>query len=836
MSRSTRWVAFVERWHRSLLAGFLVLTLASGLSLFALRFDLDVLEMLPHGEPAFDNFKTFVADFGELDELLVLIEGKQAEELESFADQLVERVRALDSVARVQGRFYSEPIQRDLLGTYLYGYVPRELYAEIKAQLTAEGIDAQVSGNRAALSAPLDLMAAQWIRRDPLGIARRTAAALAAALPESNFRIGGGYISSRDDQAILVLIRPHQNAFDIEFSNRLMAEVRGIEAQTRAADPSAFRDIVVGYTGSYAFAVEDAASIKGDIGTYTVLSLLAVLAVFVAGYRNLRILPFVTLPLVSSTLVTFAGSLLVYAQLNAVSICFAALLYGLSMDSAVHYYTHLLQERRHASLSEAVARTLSRLGSANAVASATTAASFAVIGFSQLKGISQLGSLTGLGMLVTMVQFFVLYPALSFAMPASCFEARSLATPRLGAIAAACARHAVAVRVGFLAVGIFVSWAALGVGLDVDLTHLRPEGTSAARVQDRMAELFGSDVAAGAALVRAPTVEAALQGSEVLAQRLAGYQREGLLQSFRGVNGLLPSELEQRVRWQAFEELPRTEVVGWLRDAGSRHGFAPRAFDELASAWLQPQREILRLEDAVLDPLRPLLERYVRVRGGVATVATYLEPAPGHSLAVIAERLQQDSTDTDVRVASRGLLQEELGRTLRRELIGFFTLSFLLNLVLIWWTFPRLRVAAAILVPQGLVIAACFTVMRLSAVAIDPVNLIIVPLIIGIGVDYCVYVAARWQQGEDWHASLSYGGRALAVSAFSTMASFGFLGLSEFPALARMGVFMALSLLLCWVCSFTLLPALIPDHRWLAARHPSDGDAGSEPETSPDGR
>ena len=69
------WVAAIERHHRLIVVASVVVCLVSALSLTRLRLDIDVLNMLPQGEPAFDDFKSFVADFGELNQLVVMIEG-----------------------------------------------------------------------------------------------------------------------------------------------------------------------------------------------------------------------------------------------------------------------------------------------------------------------------------------------------------------------------------------------------------------------------------------------------------------------------------------------------------------------------------------------------------------------------------------------------------------------------------------------------------------------------------------------------------------------------------------------------------------------------------------
>ena len=53
-------------------------------------------------------------------------------------------------------------------------------------------------------------------------------------------------------------MRPTRSAFDIPFTTVFMAQVRAAEAEARRSS-DAPADLRVGYTGSYAFALEDAA-------------------------------------------------------------------------------------------------------------------------------------------------------------------------------------------------------------------------------------------------------------------------------------------------------------------------------------------------------------------------------------------------------------------------------------------------------------------------------------------------------------------------------------------------------------------------------------------------
>jgi len=89
------------------------------------------------------------------------------------------------------------------------------------------------------------------------------------------------------------------------------------------------------------------------------------------------------------------------------------------------------------------------------------------------------------------------------------------------------------------------------------------------------------------------------------------------------------------------------------------------------------------------------------------------------------------------------------------------------------------------------------------------VNLIVVPIVLGIGVDDGVYVVAAAHERGGWGAALRHCGRALVVTSATTIAGFGFLAPSRFPALAGLGRLAAVGLSLCLLASITVVPALM---------------------------
>jgi predicted RND superfamily exporter protein len=458
----------------------------------------------------------------------------------------------------------------------------------------------------------------------------------------------------------------------------------------------------------------------------------------------------------------------------------------------------LLQERQHQSLRAAVTATLAGLGQANLVATTTTAAAFVVIGFSCLGAVRQLGFLTALGMLLTTAQFFTLYPALGFFVAWREHEGAGIfETGRLARVAEAASKRAVPLATLAALLGVALLFVARQVTLDIHLTHLRPRDSEAARVQDEIAARFGWQESGGAVLVRR------------VATQLLRYQSEGVLQSVQSVRAVLPSVRTQQARLALYDQLPRATAVEELGAALARHGFVAQRFAGFLSQFREPRRDLVGIDTPALAPLAFLVNHHVRLRQGEYIVATYVQPAAGITLRTVAERLQHDAGNLRPVLASRSLLEEELGAVLRRELVRFFVLGLVGNFLLLLISFGSAGLAIAVLAPVVLVVIALFAGMWAVGIALDPVNLIVTALIFGIGVDYGVYIVARARERGSAPAAIRYTGRAVVVTALATIAGFGFLGLSRYPALATMGLLTGLGLFLCLALSIILLPALM---------------------------
>ena len=218
-------------------------------------------------------------------------------------------------------------------------------------------------------------------------------------------------------------------------------------------------------------------------------------------------------------------------------------------------------------------------------------------------------------------------------------------------------------------------------------------------MQDDIERSFGRQSPPGAVLVRRGDLESALVDGETVAQRLDAYRREGLIRSIDGIGALLPSERTQRARLERYDRLPRRAAMRTFRVALARHGFAAAPFEEFISRFEGGHDEIVRPGDPALAPLSFLLDRFVRSRDGSHTVASFIEPAEGVRLETVAERLRRDLPGIDAIVTGRPVLEAELDRVVRREIVLFLLWALVGNLLLLRVGFGNLADALIIFLP-----------------------------------------------------------------------------------------------------------------------------------------
>jgi predicted RND superfamily exporter protein len=126
----------------------------------------------------------------------------------------------------------------------------------------------------------------------------------------------------------------------------------------------------------------------------------------------------------------------------------------------------------------------------------------------------------------------------------------------------------------------------------------------------------------------------------------------------------------------------------------------------------------------------------------------------------------------------------------------------------------RLMILAAL--PLVLGITQLFGLMGLLGIPLNPANAIVLPLILGIGIDNGVHVVHdfRRHRGGGYRLSSSTA-LAIVMTSLTTMIGFGCLMIASHRGLESLGRVLTLSMTCCLFSSFVILPALLT---WMSDR------------------
>jgi hopanoid biosynthesis associated RND transporter like protein HpnN len=259
----------------------------------------------------------------------------------------------------------------------------------------------------------------------------------------------------------------------------------------------------------------------------------------------------------------------------------------------------------------------------------------------------------------------------------------------------------------------------------------------------------------------------------------------------------------------------RTQIGGFLQRIDGMDDPRP-ALEELQSvllggfpAQVERLQGALQPDEVTLDGLPHELQARLLAPDGHARVQVFpredLAETPALIAFVDAVRLMEPhATGVAVNIL-------EFGRATVRSLQLAITLAFVTITVLLVALLRRGADAALVLAP--LVVAGVLTggAMVVLGVAFNFANLVVLPLLLGIGVDSGIHLVRASQDPSAGGAGVLRSTTAAAVffSAVTTVVSFGSLAFSPHNGVASLGVVLVTGMLITLACNLVLLPALL---------------------------
>lgn len=851
-----------------LFCGILTVGAAIYAALF-LGINSDNVRLVSEDLPSRRNHEAFARIFPNLDNaLMVVIDGKTPELAREGAGALLARLREdTENIEKAylpgggdffenHGLLYRSPEDLDAFADQMARLQP--LLAALESDpsldrltsLVEAGLDEARSDSQEALIAP-----EEWaVILDSIGeatVAVYTEFPLALSWEELLLRGSAVEVSHRQ----VIVVHPILDFQSFLAGGRVLDRIR---SQAEELDLNTERGITVRITGNPALNYEEMIGLAWDLGLGGVICFFFVIAILFRALRSFKLVMAAVVTLLTGLIWSAAYAAATVGHLTLVSASFAILFIGLGVDFGIHlgmaYADQLRSGKAH---EEALRSAANQVGGSLLICTFTTAIGFFVFVPTDYLGVAELGLIAGGGMFIIFFLTLTLMPALL---------SRWLRVDPQAELSKELHFRSTWWRVfdSYPGAVIVVAAAAFIFSLtqipsarfDVNVVEMRDPTTESVQT-------FNDLLSESGAL--SPWFVNSVAGDLESANRLADQMRSlDTVSHTLTLSNYVPEEQE--------EKLEILSDLGYLMDAPPlRSELAPEADlkkqvaalkqlrDYLSQPWLEEEgsdlRQSVRLlrdeinvfldrlevdpdPDAALEKLDELLlsglaGQIERLRTAVETSAVSLDdlpqdlvdrmvssdgqvriqifPAEDLSNETAFVRFTDEVQNLDPNAAGVAMNLVGFGRATRSsfEQALLSAISIISLILLALWR----RIGPVLLVMAPLLLSSVTTVaaMALLDIPFNFANVIVIPLMLGIGVDSGIHLVHRAEalreEGGDLMDSTT--ARAVFYSALTTVISFGTLALSSHQGVASLGMVLSIGMVLTVFSNLVFLPALL---------------------------
>ena len=507
----------------------MVLTAASGVyALTTLKFATSTRALLPQNERYIERYVQFDAEFGELDDLAIVVQAPSLPEARIYAGRLVRELRANRvPLARIAYRIDPKQFEgRALL------YLSTERLKEIRERIydyqefmenfaerptldqLVDGIATSIA--QAFVTGLLDLGLSSGPAGDSKGaldlrfvgdIVQQIATRLDRPTPYKSpwgglFSVGteedaasAGYFLS-DDQRLLFILAEPQSERGSFTGNR--AAIDGVRA-TVAALKTEFPDVEVGVTGKPALSNDEMVAAFRDSEYAGMVAFALTLVLLLVGFWRIG-KPLLMLVVLAMSLCWSLGvATLIIGHLSLFSVMFISIVIGIGIDYGIYYLFRYEEELfLGRNLHEAIEITASRGGPGMLLAAISAAATFYVLMLTDFRGLQELGFISGTALLLSWLGMMFVFPALLVIVDRRHAERPRVSVPRAirlermhVPLVEHITAHPRAILAGAALLAALSVWGFGSVHFDYNLLNLQAAGTESVTWEKKILQTSG---------------------------------------------------------------------------------------------------------------------------------------------------------------------------------------------------------------------------------------------------------------------------------------------------------------------------------------------------------
>jgi hypothetical protein len=579
---------------------------------------------------------------------------------------------------------------------------------------------------------------------------------------------------------------------------RTRAAVEGLDPQKH--DP----DLQVYFGGNIKNRLDEYEVVKEDILGTAYYGFTGVFLLILIYFRRVTASVLITIALAMSISWTFGVAYLVIGSLNTITGFLFIILFGLGIDYGIHSLSRYAETRRDgATLDEALAIWVGPTRRALATSAFTTVAAFLSLLLMDFKGFSELGFISGVGIVFAFLAMVVVLPALvilsekfhllKFRSTPAKTNSR---TPRPFPFAKPVVYAAVIMT-------IYSLYAVTHLEFEYDFSNLRIELPDRQAVSAKTGGIF--DLSQSPAIVLADSQEEVEQVVAAVRKIIDGDTLNPTVKTVRSVYSFVAGEQNHKLETIAeIRRMVEEETEGILK------GEDKERVEEL-KPYLQVDSPF------TLDDVPEKIKRqFTDTKGDIGNFA-FIYPSvalrDGRNAMAFRDDIGTIVTESGkvFHASSSNIIFADMLTIMLEEgkLAVALTLSVVFLIVLL--DFRSFRETALVLNPLILGMLWTIGAMSLFGLKINFFNMVVLPSVIGIGVDHGVHLFHRYKEegrGSLLHV-LKNTGLAITMCTLTTMTGYSGLIMAHHPGLNSIGDLAVIGLSATFITAVVVLPAML---------------------------
>jgi predicted RND superfamily exporter protein len=823
-----------------------------------IRADSSLATMFPRDNPAAGAMISVLDRFPAAAELIVLAsvpdDARSADGASLTPEQSAERVRAFGR--RFADRLAADPAAKPLAGPVIFKadesayeryarevvgpsglfYLDDAAFAQARQRLTRDGMRQAIDGTLARLAQGGPTASAmKLLARDPLSLRDFVLSKMTPRRPLNTYADGAEFISP-DGRMVLIRVAGTRPASDLAYCEQFM---RLATAHAAAANTD---QLTLHYTGAYAATDFSHQTIRQDsiISIITTCVLLQVLF-FIFYRRAIRQFLLEIVPVAIGVFVGFGLYGWFRGTVSPVSAVIGGILAGMAVDYSVFYLASYFRHMQNGCTPmEAVRRTASGTVGAMFAAWFTSVIGFVAVAWSSVPTLRDFALLGALGLAGAFAAVVLGLPAVM-----TLYDTRRLArsdTPadralpfrfRVEGVLSAVDRKRRWLLAATVAVAVASAAAALSrpgglLPLEQDLHVMHPQPNPALAAQKELARRFGADPAGGLIVhLHADSPDRLVSLAHEVDRRLAApaVRSAGVVGSL-GIAAALPDPAVVARRRNAVSPEEVRQILSDFAAEMEARDFTPAAIEPY-QAFL---KSALTRQDA--PGLADLL-RHPEVAGPVLPKQAAGAAVPAEAVTMLLlnrttdRRDDRDAVVAAARTALTGLdgatltglpvISHDTEEAVRHDLPLLLGTALVIVVAFLGAYYRSVVDTILALTPTVFSLIVLAAVARWTHQQLNLVNLVALPLLIGIDVDYGIYLVSLARQRTDEAGRpmppllvrVAASAQAVIVCATASALGFGSLMTVSVPAVRSLGFAVAVGVLSCVVGTFALLLPLL---------------------------